>query len=1039
MKKIFLSGALIILSMLHGYSQCSTTNATSCQCLQSGSTDCDLLPDMKVARPPLLVSGTAGVIEYSQSGNGSNDGLLRISVSTPNVGRGPLEVRSTNVYICGTDTFIGTAPPVCPDGITFPKNLITQRVYHKNGNVMTYYDRPAGTMTYHPQHGHMHVDNWGEYSLRKATSNPNPLSWPIYAVGAKLAFCLMDYGTCSYYNGHCVNSNGQTLTNDSFPNFGLGGGSYSCSAVVQGISSGFTDIYYQNLDGMWVDLPDSICNGDYFIVVNLDPYNYFLESDESNNLMAVPITLTKQQGTVPVITASGPVNFCQGSSVILASTAASNYLWSNGATTQNITVTTSGTYTVAVNTTSSCPSSSAPVQVTASALNVTTSATPGSLCSQGQAQLSSVLTGDSLTASSITFSNNNQYFIPDNNATGVQSPVTVSGINPATLTPSTFIQVQLNITHTYDADLIVYLISPSGNQIMLSNKRGGSGNDFINTVFATNATTLISNGSAPFTGTFVPDQSLSSLTGNVNGSWILKVTDVANSDTGRIQNWNIQFNSLSPSTHNYLWSSDPSGFSSSITNPIASLTQTTTYTVTVTNPVSGCQGSASVTVAVNSPPVVSFSGLNSSYLLSASPSNLVGSPPGGTFSGTGITGNTFDPAAAGIGGPYTIIYNYTDVNGCTNSISNQTTVTNCAAPAKPGNITSVGGNTKMCPGDSKTYSIAAVAGATSYLWTPPAGGVVSSGQGTTSATIDYTNGFVAPDSLKVAAVSICGTGLYKAIKIFRNNPAVPSVIAGATTGVCGGIGVPYSVTNVAGITYNWTNSNSNATISGGQGTSSITADFGAGYVTGNLKVTAGNGCGTSAVRLLTVKTIPAMPGDITGATTVCANQAGVPYSIVPVASATNYTWFAPVGSKINDGVVTSTTASLVTTASAITVNYKTTAGNVKVRANNSCGSSPYKTMAITFNCREFDEHAIDITLYPNPAGDEVTVSFNATNELPFIIKVNDILGKTLIMKNGISQKGENNYKLSLDKIQSGVYLVEIKSADHARVLKLVVN
>ena len=173
-----------------------------------------------------------GVIEYSQTGNGADDGRLRISVSTPNIGHGPLEIRPTTTYVCGTDTFFGTAPSICANG-TNPKILINQRIYHKNGNAMSYYDHPAGTMTYHPSHGHMHIDDWGVFTLRKEdTTQANPLLWPIVGDGAKLAFCLMDYGTCTYYSGHCRDDNDNNMLNGDFPNWGLGGGNYNCSPVV---------------------------------------------------------------------------------------------------------------------------------------------------------------------------------------------------------------------------------------------------------------------------------------------------------------------------------------------------------------------------------------------------------------------------------------------------------------------------------------------------------------------------------------------------------------------------------------------------------------------------------------------------------------------------------------------------------------------------------------------------------------------------------------------------------------------------------------
>jgi len=56
--------------------------------------------------------------------------------------------------------------------------------------------------------------------------------------------------------------------------------------------------------------------------------------------------------------------------------------------------------------------------------------------------------------------------------------------------------------------------------------------------------------------------------------------------------------------------------------------------------------------------------------------SLDGQPAGGTFSGPGITGNTFSSAAAGVG-THSITYQYTDANGCSNTVTKQNSVGNC--------------------------------------------------------------------------------------------------------------------------------------------------------------------------------------------------------------------------------------------------------------------------------------------------------------------------------------------------------------------------
>ncbi len=90
-----------------------------------------------------------------------------------------------------------------------------------------------------------------------------------------------------------------------------------------------------------------------------------------------------------------------------------------------------------------------------------------------------------------------------------------------------------------------------------------------------------------------------------------------------------------------------------------------------------CSGSDTQSVTVNARPVLNFVGLNTQYCFYETPDTLTGVPAGGTFSGPGISGNVFNPATAGIGGPYSIIYNYTEpATGCTNADTQLVTVNN---------------------------------------------------------------------------------------------------------------------------------------------------------------------------------------------------------------------------------------------------------------------------------------------------------------------------------------------------------------------------
>lgn len=398
-KLLFLFAVAFVLS-LSSFSQCITnttspnTSATACQCLTVTQTDCDLLPDINVS--------WHAVLNYQGGPNQvPNSELMNVTAATPNIGVGPLTVEGRYnglyYYVCGTDTFSNaTNSYVCPDGSN-PRQLIRQRVWHKNGADMTYYDRPAGTMTYHTGHGHYHVDDWGVFTLRyQIAGEPNPLNWPIVATGAKLGFCLMDYFSCPSGSAanHCKDDNtvynqGNNLnTSAQFPNYGLGGGGYSCGVSEQGISSGWEDVYDEGLPLMWINMPANLCNGQYWIVMEVDPQDFFLESDENNNFTAVPYTITQWNAPgSPVATVSlsrqSPV-ICQGDSITLTANAGSAFLWSNGATTQSITVNAAGAYNVTV-TTNCGTTASMPVNVEYAPSPLTT--TDDTVCVSGSGTL----------------------------------------------------------------------------------------------------------------------------------------------------------------------------------------------------------------------------------------------------------------------------------------------------------------------------------------------------------------------------------------------------------------------------------------------------------------------------------------------------------------------------------------------------------------------------------------------------------------------------------------------------------------------------
>ncbi|MCF6350243.1 MAG: proprotein convertase P-domain-containing protein [Flavobacteriaceae bacterium] len=103
------------------------------------------------------------------------------------------------------------------------------------------------------------------------------------------------------------------------------------------------------------------------------------------------------------------------------------------------------------------------------------------------------------------------------------------------------INVTLDITHTWVADLDIKLVAPNGTEVILAEDQGGGNANFTNTIFDDEATILITEGSAPFTGSFQPEGSLATLNGLQSiGDWNLVIEDDTNFDGGNLNSWSLQ-------------------------------------------------------------------------------------------------------------------------------------------------------------------------------------------------------------------------------------------------------------------------------------------------------------------------------------------------------------------------------------------------------------------------------------------------------------------------------------------------------------------
>ncbi len=366
---------------------------------------------------------------------------------------------------------------------------------------------------------------------------------------------------------------------------------------------------------------------------------------------------------VPIITAGGPTTFCSGGSVVLTSSSTTGNTWSTGATTQSITVSTSGSYTVTVSS-GSCTSTSSPVVVIVNALPpvpVITASGPTTFCAGGSVTLtSSSATGNTwstgATTQSITVSTAGSYSVTVSNATcSSTSASEVVTVNP--LPPIPTITASGPTTFCAGGDVTLTSSAATGNTWWVGaysqSVTVSTGGTYTVTVSALGCTST----SAPISVTVNP---LPTVTASNNGPLCVN------------QPLNLTANGTPGGT--YSWTG-PNSFASTAQNPgIASITNADfgVYTVTIT--LNSCTATATTNVASNTGvstaiiPAGPFCANDVAVILSSV-------SPGGNWSGTGIVNAStglFDP---GVSGPGSFVITY-DIPGSCSGASTTTIVVN---------------------------------------------------------------------------------------------------------------------------------------------------------------------------------------------------------------------------------------------------------------------------------------------------------------------------------------------------------------------------
>ncbi len=681
------------------------------------------------------------------------------------------------------------------------------------------------------------------------------------------------------------------------------------------------------------------------------------------------------QCPTPTITPSGSVDLCSGGSVTLTATAGSSYLWSTGAITQAITVSAAGAYVVTVDDGAGCIEASDPTNVTLNSLIPgginnflgATSACPGDskvysvnptlrvvyyvwtapagATINGQASLQTASTsvtvdfGPGFTGGALQ--------VAAHNGCGVRGPVS-KNINtqpagtPASITGPT--ETCANTSYTFSTPVVAGVtsynwIGPAGSVIT------GNGSASVDILFPAgyiSGYVRVSNenacGASPLRSIYT--RSTAPKPGDISGP----VSGLCNT---------TQTYTIAPvlGATSYTWT-PPAGstvvagqgttsadinFNSNLNNG---------YVTVVAN--NACGASPESKLRLDGEVFVSDHP-DSAALCTGQVHTLSVFSPGGGLSyqwrkdgidlvdGGHLSGATtadlfIDSIALSDAGVYDVIVSSTCSDPDT-SLPALITVT-----AKPDLPAAIVGDTVACDGlTGIPYSISPVAGADTYQWSGNTGVTFASGQGTNAVTVDFGPTPNSGYAISVRGVNTCGGGPAVALWARKN---ISTPVFTTSTGVaCPGTnGVAFSVNPVTGASsYTWI-APANATVASGQGTATATFDFGAGFTSGQVCVTASNLCMTTPQRCVNVISTPNIPGAINGTSTNLCN-ASQAFTVNNVAGATQYNWTAPSGATVSAGQGTNNAT--------LDFGPAFTTGNVTVTAENACGISPARARSLT--------------------------------------------------------------------------------------------
>ncbi|HYC60548.1 MAG TPA: hypothetical protein VEK79_13365 [Thermoanaerobaculia bacterium] len=601
---------------------------------------------------------------------------------------------------------------------------------------------------------------------------------------------------------------------------------------------------------------------------------------------SAPVAVTMRSVSID---ANGPTSFCEGDSVTLTANGGTSWLWTNGATTQSITVSESGSYGVTASFGDGCSLAAAPVAVEARRVEVSVSADRTTVCTSGAITLSASAGG----GAGYTYQWYDNPYTPIAGATSSTLTIhpTASGYVYAMVRDelgceATSSGTTYTVLPTPDASITTAPALCEGQNGSASVADAGPGATYAWTITNgqlssanTPNVTFTPSGTAPVTLTVTIANAGCEVTSSASVAiHALPSTDVTASGPATFcAGGSVTLSA--PAGLTYSWSNGA-------TTQSIDVTDSGSYSVTVTN-ANGCSATSSATaVTVNEVPVATITASGATTFCEGGSVTLTASNGASWLWSNGATTQSIVVNASD---DYGVIV--TNAAGCS-ATSSATSVT--VNPTPVATITASGATT-FCEGDSVTLT---ASNGASWLW--------SNGATTQSIVVNTSGDY----SVTVTSAAGCGA-TSSATNVVVNPTPVATIAASGETTFCEGGSVTLTASD--GASWLWSN---------GATSQSIVVNTSGDY---SVTVTNAAGCSSiSSATSITVNSTPFAAIDASGATTFCEGGS------VTLTASDGASWLWSNGATSQSIVVNASGDYSVTVTSAAGCSATSSATNVVV-------------------------------------------------------------------------------------------------------------